>query len=408
MDEDGSISMTKKNPRLRSPGLLALAAFATASVGARSAGATTFSYCDFSSTTDLALNGTAAPIGTDIALTNAGTDEAGSIFYGVAVPWTSTTSLHTDFQVQIGSASAEGFSFILQSVGTTALGGDSYQIGYGGVTPSVEVEFDTYMDSWDPNANHVGIMTDGAYKVHLATGTPAFTMAGGGVLYGWVDYDAGTTELDVYLSNTPTEPATPVVSTTVDISSIVGTSAFVGFTSGTGSKTASEQDVIEWELSTDGVPCACGGAADCGGTTPVCATSGPSTGLCVAAVPPPDAGPPDSGPPDAGPDAPDGSDASDGEVSDVVVHKEGGHPEGGKPSDAGLRDGPGGPDSGARDGGHSSSGSDAGSSNGERLSGGACAYAPTNVSTEEGLCLLLAACALVAARSRRGGPSRRG
>jgi hypothetical protein len=385
---------TTRNKLIGSRQILALVAFATASLGARSANAVTLSYCDFSDTTGLVLNGTAAQNGALLALTDGGTDEAGTAFYGVTVPWTATTSFHTDFQFQIGETVAEGLSFIIQNDGSSALGGDSYQIGYGGITPSVEVEFDTYMDSWDPNANHVGVMTDGAYKVHLETGTPTFTMAGGGVLYAWIDYDATTTELDVYLSTTATEPAIPVVSATVNVSSVVGTGAFVGFTSATGAKTTSEQDVLEWEFSTDGIPCVCGGSAECSGSTPVCATTGPIAGLCVAATVA------DAGPPDA---SSDGASEPDGEVPDGKAPKDGGHDGAKPPEDAGKKDGGFALDSGTLDGGHSHAGPDASSSSssGGRLSGGACSHAQASSASDEGPCLLAVVCGLAVVRSRR-------
>jgi hypothetical protein len=362
-----------KKTTLGFPELGAALAFALVTSSAARAGAVTIEQCDFSDTSSLVLNGSAAQSATLLALTDGGRYEAGSAYYGVAIPWSATTSFHTDFQFQMvpNTTGSEGLSFILQSEGTTALGGDSYQIGYGEISPSVEVEFDTYMDSWDPNDNHVAIMSDGDYTTHLAYGTPSFMMSGGGVLYAWVEYDATTTELDVYLSDTPTEPATPIVSTNI---AIPGTSLFVGFTSSTGgSVTASEQDVLEWELGTDGIPCACGGTAECSGGTPICATSGPDEGLCIAA-PVPDGGAPDGGAPDASID-----DAS----PDAATHDAGPHGGGKPPQDAGEpRDASRPHDGSVGDAGpRHDSGTDAGP-NGDRISGGACSSTSVASRTE--------------------------
>jgi Legume lectin domain len=362
---------------------------------ARSAHALTLSHCDFSDVSDLALNGSAAQSGALLALTDGLGDEAGSAYCGVAVPWSATTSFHTDFQFQMvpDVTGAEGLSFIFQDVGATALGGDSYRLGYSAISPSVEVEFDTYMDSWDPNANHVAIMTNGAYKTHLAYGTPAFTMAGGGVLYAWIDYDAATTELDVYLAQTGPKPAAPIVSFDVPIS---GTAFFVGFTSATGgAPTLSEQDILEWEFSTDGVPCACIGGGECPSADPVCATTGPSAGLCVAAST-------DGGVEDAASDASD--DVADVEAPDGSLTHDGGAHEGGTKDGGGTHDAGASREGGAaQDGGRLDAGPrpDGGSSQGERLSGGACTYAPNDPSSDVGPFGVLALLGLASVAARR-------
>jgi hypothetical protein len=386
---DASPRVRMKKPVLSK--LRATFTFAVVTSTSAHAGAVTIAQCDFSDSSSLVLNGSAAQSGTLLALTDGGTDEAGSAFLGSAFPWSASTSFHTDFQFQMvpNPTGSEGLSFIVQSEASTALGGDESQIGYGGISPSVEVEFDTYKDSWDPNDNHVAIMNGGDYKTHLAYGTPAFAMSGGGVLYAWIEYDATATQLDVYLSNAPAEPATPIVSTNIVIA---GSSLFVGFTSSTGSSvTASEQDVLEWEFSTDGIPCTCEGAAVCGGATTVCATSGPDEGLCIAASTP-DGGGPDGSFEDASHDA---------ETHDGAAHDAGPHDGGKPPKDAGESSDA----SPSRDGGVSDagprrdSGADAG--NGDRISGGACATSGAPPDSDAASAWLVLGAALALVRLRR-------
>ena len=35
-------------------------------------------------------------------------------------------------------------------------------MGYGGISPSIGIEFDTYNNSWDSNGNHVGVNLNGS------------------------------------------------------------------------------------------------------------------------------------------------------------------------------------------------------------------------------------------------------
>jgi hypothetical protein len=378
----------------------------------KSAFALGVSQCDFSNVDDLVLNGFADQSGSLLALTDSDFSESGSAYYATAIPWTGATSFHTTFQFQIDPVSgtdAEGLSFILQgsSDGSAALGGTSYKLGYSAIAPSLEVEFDTHQDSWDPNANHVGIMTDGDYKTHLATGTPAFTMAGGGVLFAWIDYDATSAELDVYLSQTADKPASPLVmyDTALDIA---GSSVFVGFTSSTSSTIGSEQDILSWEFSTDGTMCSCNGNAECPSSTE-CMASETDAGdsLCVAIVDggmseTPDAGPPlgDSGPVDASYEAGKRLDA--GESVDASPPK---HPDSGAPHDASVPKKP--VDAGktskppTKDAGHPVH-KDAGKGGGGSLAGGACAYAPGDPGVNGAGALLLVVAVIAAARRRSG------
>ncbi len=251
-------------------------------LGARSAAALTFQYCDFSNVSTLTMNGSAAQSGTLLRLTPATNNLAGSSYRTTAIPWTASTDFHAFFRFQIlpNATGANGLAFILQNVGVTALGPNGGEMGYGGIGSSVEVEFDTHQNTWDPNGNHVGIMLDGAYNVHLAVGTPSFTMANAGVLFAWVDYAAATQTLSVYLAQSGTKPATPLATTTVNVGTAVGAQAFAGFTAATGGGGVNEHDVLEFEFSTSGEPCSCEGNAGCSDGTPICGTAG----VCRACV----------------------------------------------------------------------------------------------------------------------------
>ena len=145
----------------------------------------------------------------------------------------------------------------------------------------MDVKFDTFKNGAnDASANFVAIETNGSVALPGAgfLASPAFTMAGGGILNAWVDYVPGT--LSVYLSQTTTKPAAALLTHALNLPTQLGnaTSMYVGFTSSTGTNAQiNEHDVYELELSTDGIPCACEGDTACtgvAGATPACAVSG--------------------------------------------------------------------------------------------------------------------------------------
>ena len=218
----------------------------------------TLSYCDFSDVSSLAMNGNASQNGSSLRLLPNVQSQAGSVYASSPVALSANTSFHTFFQFQLAIGSpADGMSFILQNSGASALGGVGGLLGYSGIPASVEVEFDGYQNAWDPNGNHVGVMLNGDNTKHVAYGTPAFSLAGG-LVSAWIDYDGPSQTLSVYADVTNTKPATPLVTTTVNLASVLGSSAYVGFTAGSGSG-ASDDQVVDWQFTTgtleSGLPC---------------------------------------------------------------------------------------------------------------------------------------------------------
>ena len=76
------------------------------------------------------------------------------------------TGFTTYFKFQIHTAAicctpADGFAFVIQNSSATALGTGSGGLGYAGIPNSLAIEFDTYQNPWDPNANHVAVQSCG-------------------------------------------------------------------------------------------------------------------------------------------------------------------------------------------------------------------------------------------------------
>ena len=122
---------------------------------------------------------------------------------------------------------------------------------YSGISPSVGVEFDNWRNGWDPNTNHLGIDVNGSVS-SLATSNPVARLDDGNLWYAWVDYD-GTT-LAVRANQTGVRPASPDLSLALDLPGIIGTtSAYVGFTAGTGAAYGNH-DIVSWEYRDQSAP----------------------------------------------------------------------------------------------------------------------------------------------------------
>ena len=199
-------------------------------------------YEDFSSTDGLTLNGTTAigvnePDGRVLWLTPSVANATGSAFTSSRV---NTSQFSTWFTFRITDShggngdptlGADGLAFVLQSVSSSSIGSGGGCLGYGGIAPSVIVEFDTHSNSTvagsefnDPSANHVGINLNGnpdhgEDALYTITVGPDFD--DGNLWHVWIDYDGS--ELMVWASEQAERPDDPLLTCLLDISSILGT-----------------------------------------------------------------------------------------------------------------------------------------------------------------------------------------
>jgi hypothetical protein len=233
------------------------------------AGGTTINFANgFSSTAGLTLNGSAvASDDTRLQLTDGVTWQAGSVFWNVPI---NIQSFTTSFEFQLSYAQGNGFTFTIQNMGPTALGGDSAGLGYQNITQSVAVKFNFY--NYDnEGSDSTGLYTDGEPPV-----TPSVDISSSGIELGSGDgiqatitYD-GTT-LTLKLLDLVTND-TFSWSQAINIPQIVGgNTAYVGFTGGTGGLSAS-QKIISWTYSAQST----GGG---GGSNPSFTMSGPAVSI---------------------------------------------------------------------------------------------------------------------------------
>jgi hypothetical protein len=187
------------------------------------------------------FNGSTGLDGKYLRLTDGDRFEAASAFYTTPV---NVQSFSTDFNFKLDLPAADGITFTLQGVGPGALGANGGGLGYAGIGKSVAVKFDIHNNAGE-GVNSTGLYQDGASPT-----VPAINLTGTGidlhnrcVFHVHLSYD-GTT-LSMRLSD-PVTHAAFTKSFTVDIPAIVGGStAYVGFTGGTGAETAT-QEIQDW------------------------------------------------------------------------------------------------------------------------------------------------------------------
>ncbi|HTG29780.1 MAG TPA: chitobiase/beta-hexosaminidase C-terminal domain-containing protein [Methylomirabilota bacterium] len=201
----------------------------------------------------MALNGSATLNGTRLRLTDGGGSEAAAAWYNSPV---NIQQFTTNFSFQVASGTnptADGFTFAIQGNNTAALGPPGGALGYANgpsealSQKSVAIKFDLY-DNAGEGVNSTGLFTNGATPT-----TPSVDLTGSGidlhsgdVLNVKISYDG--TNLSMTITD-PTANATFTHAWPVNISSVVGAStAFAGFTAGTGGLTA-VQDIINWTFT---------------------------------------------------------------------------------------------------------------------------------------------------------------
>ncbi|KAF3790527.1 L-type lectin-domain containing receptor kinase S-4 [Nymphaea thermarum] len=128
------------------------------------------------------------------------------------------------------------------------------------------VEFDTAQDVpfGDINDNHVGVdmntltSTVSAPAAYFISGnaTPqAVNLQSGSIILAWIDYQSDVQQLNVTIApikNSATKPEEPLLSTKLNLSSVLEDFMYIGFSSGSG-KLSSEHYIHGWSFGIDGV-----------------------------------------------------------------------------------------------------------------------------------------------------------
>jgi hypothetical protein len=100
-------------------------------------------------------------------LTQAAAGQNGSLWYDKMIDLTFPFTFNYSVYQGNTSTGADGMAFVLQQVGTGVIGGAGSGMGYGGITNSLELEYDTYVNAdfqaYDPAFDHMGLMKNGEY-----------------------------------------------------------------------------------------------------------------------------------------------------------------------------------------------------------------------------------------------------
>ena len=192
---------------------------------------------------EITLNGGAAFKGTRLRLTDSGQFESRSAFFTIPV---NIQQFSTSFNFQQTNANADGFTFTIQSLGPTVVGGitGGGDLGYSGIPTSLAVKFDLYNNQGE-GPDSTGLYTDGAVPTipSIDLSSTGVDLHSGDIFNAQLTYN-GTT-LTVVITDTVTN-ATATETYSVNIPSLVGgPGAYVGFTAADGGLTAT-QDILSW------------------------------------------------------------------------------------------------------------------------------------------------------------------
>lgn len=170
----------------------------------------------FTATAQYTLQGDAVPVGGSCyQLTEAVGGQVGAVWYEETIDLAQPFDLQfkMNFGTNSGNGSsltpgADGMVFVMQTIGTSAIGNAGDGIGYEGFLPSLGVEFDTYWNerNGDLLDDHIAIIKDGSVS-HLAStaiaGPVTATSIGADIEDGLdhaiqITWDPNVQEINVY------------------------------------------------------------------------------------------------------------------------------------------------------------------------------------------------------------------
>jgi streptogramin lyase len=206
----------------------------------------------------LTLNGGAVFNNNALQLTDGGAYEAWSAFFSTPIV---TAFFQTSFDFQLTGTNsptptADGFAFVLQNQGPTALGTAGGGLGYGlpsvteggtQITTSLAVKFDLY-DNDGEGSSSTGFYLNGAAPTVPAIDLlpSGIDLHSGHVFHVVLIYDGSALNLTITDQMTKATFSTQFPANLAQL--LGGTTAFAGFTGGAGLYTA-VQNILNWQLT---------------------------------------------------------------------------------------------------------------------------------------------------------------
>jgi Legume lectin domain len=210
----------------------------------------------------LSLNGSARSAGGPLRLTGKHDFQAGSVFCTKPVN-VRTFNCNFRFRTTAGNDTADGLTFCIQGEGPRALGGPGGGLGYGAdpnnpqdpgfkITQSVALKFDLFDNQNIRAGSFLGLYKNGdtpsaanAIGGEIQLPNVGIDLHSGHQFRVTLTYDGATLQMNLKDLTTATQITH---SFPIDIPSITGNTAHVGFTAGTGLSKA-DQEILSWQFS---------------------------------------------------------------------------------------------------------------------------------------------------------------
>jgi hypothetical protein len=210
----------------------------------------------------LTLNGSARSAGGPLRLTGKHSFQAGSVFCTAPVN-VKKFNCSFRFQTTAGNGTADGLTFCIQGEGPCALGGPGGGLGFGPdpnnpndpgfkITQSVALKFDLFDNQNIQPGSFLGLYKNGdmptaanAIGGEIQLAALGMDLHSGHQFLATLTYDGGTLQM---ILKDPTLMTQITRTFPIDIPSVTGNTAHVGFTAATGLSTA-DHEILTWKFN---------------------------------------------------------------------------------------------------------------------------------------------------------------
>ena len=171
-------------------------------------------------------------------LTQSGTGSyASSIWYNTPVSTLSPLNIEFVYQAS-GDKAADGVALVFQNEGLNALGGVGGSLGYVGITGNTaayQINLYNAGGSHIPGSNFVTTNSSGNYK-----SIPNINFTSGDQIRVQFSYNPVAMTVTVQLTDLVTLQSNQTIYSNINLSSVVGNNAYIGFTGGDGGDTSTQ------------------------------------------------------------------------------------------------------------------------------------------------------------------------
>ncbi|KAI3409611.1 Non-specific serine/threonine protein kinase [Psidium guajava] len=187
---------------------------------------------------------------------------------------TKLASFNTSFLINInrvsGGTPGEGLAFIVAPDLNLPAGSSGGYLGLTNATTNglasnhlLAVEFDTFKQDYDPDANHIGLNINSVRSIqNVSLAGLGFQLSPNVTkfFHVWIDYDGSRKLLELYMIDqdepipTKSKPASPIMTATkLDTSKVVNRNSYFGFAASTG-ENIELNCVLRWNLTVEELP----------------------------------------------------------------------------------------------------------------------------------------------------------